>query len=140
MTRLPQVLVNNFSEFKLFFKFSVVGASGAVVDLSLLTLLYKVLRVSLPVSVAIGFAAAVINNYTWNVLWTYGHQDHSDQHHVTLSKFLVVSVVGLMINEAIVNLMTALLNESFWLIGKLLAMGLVLFWNFTVNRLWTFRE
>ena len=142
--RMPLVVQKNLHEFKLFFKFSMVGTTGAIVDLGLLNFLhYFVWRdawsIMLYPAVAISFSAAVLNNYTWNILWTYSHQDHSDQHHITLSKFFVVSVIGLLINLTIVYLMTDVLR-FYWLIGKLVAMGIVLFWNFTANRLWTFNQ
>ncbi|MEP7200014.1 MAG: GtrA family protein [Chloroflexota bacterium] len=140
VNRLPQVVLDNAHEVKIFAKFSVVGTTGALVDLSVLTVMYKLINLPLALAIAIGFIAAVVNNYTWNILWTYSHQDHSEQHHITLSKFIIVSMIGLAINEVIVNLMTAALSESFWFVAKLVAMGVVLFWNFTINRVWTFKE
>ncbi len=140
MVNLRDMMLNNLDELKIFLKFAVVGVTGAIVDLGLLSILYTRMSVPLTLAVAIAFLAAVINNYTWNIVWTYNHQDHSEQHYVTLSKFALVSIVGLGINEAIVNLMTGGLGESVWLIAKLAAMGIVMFWNFSANRLWTFRE
>jgi dolichol-phosphate mannosyltransferase len=90
-------------------------------------------------AVALTFTAAVVNNYSWNILWTYRHQDHSEHHHITLSKFFVVSLIGLFINLGIVFFMTEIVN-LYWLIGKLVAMGVVMFWNFFVNRFWTFNK
>jgi putative flippase GtrA len=150
--RLPQMVVNHMPQavldyshdLKIFAKFSAVGITGAIVDFGSLTLLHQFVwqnswDVMLYPAVAISFTAAVVNNYIWNILWTYRHQDHSDQHHITLSKFFVVSLVGLMINLVIVYVGTELLNV-YWLIGKLVATVVVLFWNFFVNRFWTFKE
>lgn len=140
--RMPAIVQRNLLEVKIFVKFAVVGTTGAIVDLGLLNLMHYFVwhdswDVMLYPAVTISFSAAVINNYTWNILWTYRHQDHSDQHHVTLSKFFIVSVIGLLINLGIVYVMTDMLG-FYWLIGKLIAMGIVLFWNFMANRLWTF--
>jgi len=129
VVRLRQLMLNNLDELKIFFKFSVVGVTGAIVDLGLLSILYTRLNVALTLAVAIAFIAAVVNNYTWNILWTYSHQDHSEQHHVTMSKFVLVSVVGLAINEVIVNLLTGVLGAWLWLIAKLVAMGIVLIYK-----------
>jgi putative flippase GtrA len=142
--RVPQAVLENIHELKLFFKFSMVGLTGAIVDLGLLNFMHYFVwhsswDVMLYPAVTISFSAAVVNNYTWNIHWTYRHQDHSDRHHVTLSKFFVVSVVGLFINLSIVYVMTELF-DLYWLIGKLVAMALVLFWNFFINRFWTFNE
>jgi dolichol-phosphate mannosyltransferase len=144
VNRMPQVVLDYSHDLKIFAKFSMVGVTGAIIDLGILNVLHffvwqKSWDVMLYPAVAISFTAAVVNNYTWNILWTYRHQDHSDQHHVTLSKFFVVSLVGLLINLSIVYVATEWLN-FYWLIGKLIAMGVVLFWNFFVNRFWTFKD
>ncbi|MBI5876021.1 MAG: GtrA family protein [Chloroflexi bacterium] len=142
--RMPPMVQRNLHEVKIFLKFAVVGTTGAIVDLGLLNVMHLFVwhdtwDIMLYPAVTISFSAAVLNNYTWNILWTYNHQDHSDQHHITLSKFFIVSVIGLLINLSIVYLMTDILG-FYWLIGKLLAMLIVLFWNFAVNRLWTFNQ
>ena len=144
VNRMPQVVLDYSHDLKIFAKFSAVGVTGAIIDLGILNFLHlyvwqKSWDVMLYPAVAVSFTAAVVNNYTWNILWTYRHQDHSDQHHVTLSKFFVVSLVGLLINLGIVYAVTELMN-IYWLIGKLVAMAVVLFWNFFANRFWTFKE
>ncbi|MES4787321.1 MAG: hypothetical protein C4294_17650, partial [Nitrospiraceae bacterium] len=128
INRLPAVVLDNLHEFKLFFKFSMVGVTGATVDFGSLTILHEVLDFPLLPSVAAAFSLAVINNYVWNVLWTYNHHDHSNQHHVKLSKFFVVSLVGLLINLSIVHVMTNVIG-IFWLFSKLTATLIVLVWN-----------
>jgi putative flippase GtrA len=50
-----------------------------------------------------------------------------------------VSLVGLIMNLGIVYVATELM-ALYWLIGKLAAMVVVLFWNFFVNRSWTFKD
>jgi putative flippase GtrA len=143
--RLPIVVQDNLHEFKYFLKFAVVGTTGAIVDLGTLFLLNQFVW-SQPevweslkyVAITIAFCAAVVNNYSWNILWTYNHQDHSDQHHITLSKFTLVSVMGLLINWTLVFVVHDVLGFRL-LIGKLTAMGVVMFWKFIVNRLWTFK-
>lgn len=142
--RVPQVVLDNSHNLKIFAKFSMVGITGAIVDLGILNVLHLFVwqqswDTMLYPAVAISFSAAVVNNYIWNILWTYRHQDHSDQHHVTLSKFFVVSLVGLLINLGIVYAATQWLN-LYWLISKLVAMAVVLFWNFYINRNWTFKD
>jgi putative flippase GtrA len=144
INRMPQAVLNYSHDLKIFFKFSMVGVTGAIVDLGILNALHAFVwqnswDVMLYPAVAISFSAAVINNYNWNILWTYSHQDHSEQHHVTLSKFFVVSLVGLIMNLGIVYVATELM-ALYWLIGKLAAMVVVLFWNFFVNRSWTFKD
>ena len=137
--RAPPFVVPHLREVKYFLKFSVVGVTGFIVDFGSLTILHELLDFPLLPSVATAFCAAVVNNYVWNILWTYSHQDHSNHHHKTLSKFAVVSLVGLLVNLSIVHVMSNILG-IFWLFSKITATAIVLFWNFAANRLWTFRE
>ena len=144
--RLPITVQNNLHEFKYFLKFIVVGTTGAIVDLGTLFLLNQfvwsqadVWESMKYVAITIAFCAAVVNNYTWNILWTYNHQDHSDQHNVTLSKFTLVSVMGLLLNWIIIFVVHDVVGFRL-LIGKLAAMGVVMFWNFILNRIWTFKD
>ena len=105
---------------------------------------------------AIGFVAAVLQNYLLNYRWTFG--DHrttmTKSRWLQVSQFALVSFVGLGIN-AVVREIVYHLMEPVWLsllqdpmgaevIGYnfsiAAAIGVVLFWNFGVNRLWTFRN
>ena len=75
-------------------------------------------------------ASFILNN-----LWTF-RQDVSGWHR-RAPKFLAVALGGLLWNDAILHLLTqAGLND---VTAKLIATGIVLFWNFTLQKSWTFR-
>jgi putative flippase GtrA len=146
-----------------FTKFLVVGTLGFVIDFGTLTFLVEV--VNLPVLVAtntpfgeiaglvlantIAFSLAVLSNFSWNRYWTYP-ESRSKRKRVQLPQFAVVSILGLLINNAILALTTPLFSAliadiSFipdsidgYVPAKILATIVVLFWNFFVNRFWTF--
>ena len=126
-----------------FLKFATVGAIGMVVDLSVLTLTREVLRLPLEIAVGLGFTVAVLSNFTWNRRWTF---PESRQRPLSsqLVQFVVVNVIGLGLNEAVI----LGLHPLFWvflkdppayLVAKVIAIGIVLFWNYFVNRIWTYR-
>lgn len=127
-----------------FVKFSVVGATGTVVNLLVLkATLFLWGRLigdpTLGVEVfasGLAFCVAVVNNYLLNRWWTFRA---TGSFSVQALKFFIVSCAGLGLNEL-----------AFWVfrgrleIGVLVSQGLaivcVLPFNFFVNKLWSFRE
>jgi putative flippase GtrA len=132
-----------------FFKFLVVGTIGFVVDFGTLSVLKEVVGLETLVANTISFTAAVISNFIWNRFWTY---PDSRQKSVwaQLGQFGVVSIIGLAINNFLVVLletpfeqltaMTPLGAERGYIPAKMVATIVVLFWNFFVNRFWTFND
>lgn len=157
-TRLRRELVR-------FWKFMVVGAIGAVVDFGTFNLLHGVLRLISPLAQALSFTAAVTSNFLWNRYWTYP-DSRSKAVGSQAVQFAAVNVVGLGIRTPIFmgveagmrraaaslllvasgglpSLVYRLLPPSD-LLGSNMALALavivVLFWNFGVNRLWTYSD
>jgi putative flippase GtrA len=161
IARLTTLARTNQKEFTRFIKFCGVGILGAVIDFGVLNLLIQLLGFSKVVANSFSFTAAVISNFVWNRLWVYP-ETKSDPLRKQFVQFLVVNVAGLFINTAIFYLSdrwvlgeTGLLAGSVGLLAlaigmahfdlayngaKVIATGVVLFWNFFVNRLWTFRH
>lgn len=127
-----------------FIKFALVGALGMVVDLTILNVLHGLVGFHLLVANSISFSAAVVSNFTWNRLWTFP-ETRNRPVHTQLAQFATVSVIGLGINNFILwqlyHLFRPYLGSPWnYNAAKILAIGVVLFWNFGVNRLWTFRD
>ena len=130
-------------EFVRFLKFATVGAIGMVVDLTVLNVMHKVFGLPLLVANTISFTTAVISNFTWNRLWTF---PESRERPVgsQLGKFTLVNMIGLAINNLVLWLafqMTQQIVPDPWdyNLAKVLAIGVVLFWNYFVNRAWTYK-
>lgn len=143
MTRLTKLAQANSRELKRFIKFAIVGTSGAVVDFGVLNLLHLVFGVSKFWANACSFTLAVINNFTWNRLWTFPESRERDLR-TQLVQFSVVNVVGLVINQVVFLSLDAYLFGP-WLgrlgynLAKAVAIIVVLFWNYGINRIWTYR-
>ena len=133
-----------------FFKFLVVGTIGFIVDFGLLTYLVEVLGFIPVVANTFSFSAAVVSNFTFNRYWTYP-DSRSKRRRVQLIQFFLVSIIGLTIN----NLLLLLLQQPFdvllhttpmanfiegYIPAKIVATVVVLFWNFFVNRYWTYGD
>jgi dolichol-phosphate mannosyltransferase len=137
LTRLAEAVVANPRFVKQFVKFAIVGSIGTVVDICILVFLKEIVGINVYVANTFSFTAAVLNNYTLNTLWTFGDQDK--QHKRQLVQFFIVSIVGLGLSQVLLFVFHDILNQHY-LIAKCLAILIVLFWNFTANRLWTFKE
>jgi putative flippase GtrA len=147
LLRLPGInrlgLADRPRELIRFLKFATVGAIGMVVDLTVLTLSREVLGLSLSLAVFLGFTLAVISNFTWNRLWTF---PESRQRPLgsQLVQFFIINAIGLGINEVVVlglhPVFSHVLREpASYMAAKVIAIGIVLFWNYFVNRKWTYK-
>lgn len=139
-------------ELKRFLKFATVGAIGAITDITVLNILVQLFSVSSAPAKAVGFCAAVVQNFYLNQRWTFPESQERNTRN-QLFKFGVVSLVGLGINMLVFLAVDSFL-KSYWQMmiedpdlaffvsynfATLCAIGVVLFWNFTANRFWTYR-
>jgi dolichol-phosphate mannosyltransferase len=120
-----------------FFKFCVVGTTGAIIDIGGLYILVEFLGVHYLIAATISFTVAVINNYFLNKHWTF--KNKSKEHAKQFVGFLLVSIVGLLINLAVMYALTEWLFV-WYLLSKAIAAIIVLFWNFFMNKYVTFKE
>lgn len=153
-------------EFARFLKFSVVGTIGAVVDFGTFNLLHTLLGMWSVLASVCSFCAAVFSNFIWNRYWTYPDSRSKPVFQQAL-QFALVNVIGLLVRTPIFALsegpMTrlaeriisttptaippgseGLLSLEPHVLGPNLALALavivVLFWNFGVNRIWTYSD
>jgi putative flippase GtrA len=140
-----KAFITNRKEQKRFVKFAIVGAIGATVDLAVFNFL--LLAVGLPPTIAspIGVFTAICSNFTWNRFWSF---PESRQRPLVpqFARYLAINLVGLVINQLIfttvLHYVTPMFGIGFPLdanLSKAFAIGVVLFWNFVVNRLTTYR-
>jgi putative flippase GtrA len=147
-------IVKDPTERTRFLKFMAVGTMGAVIDFGIANVLAHFFQVPLDIAGTISFICAIISNFTWNRYWTY---PESRSRHLAqqLAMFFVVNVAGLAIRYPILhygelpvlqffqnlNLHTFLTPE-FLARNCVLAtaVGIVMLWNFFVNRYWTYND
>jgi putative flippase GtrA len=143
----------NKKEFIRFVKFGAVGVIGSVIDFGVLNLLTIVFHVSFLVSSIISFTLAVMNNFILNRFWTYP-ETRKNPFTKQLVQFAIVSCLGLAIRIPLISYLDKVLTKlaAEWIptvltptiVGHNLALaiviGVVMLWNYFVNRLWTFRS
>jgi putative flippase GtrA len=126
-----------------FVKFATVGAIGTVVDFTVLNVLILVFGLSKFWANTFSFSAAVLSNFIWNRLWTFP-ESRQEPLVAQLIQFGLVSIGGYVINQTIFLGLDALVLHEWGTLGynvaKAIAILVVLFWNFAVNRIWTYRN
>ena len=137
-TPLPKQEVTRFA------RFLAVGAVGTLLDFGILTLL-KLSGMPTLFANSLSFTAGLLNNFTWNRLWTFSDTIKTDWRK-QLTQFTFVSLAGLALNNLIFlsleGVLGALLGQPQWgyLPAKVIATGIVVFWNYFANRTWTFKN
>jgi putative flippase GtrA len=143
VNRFTTLVANNRTELGRFAKFGVVGIIGSVVDFSILNLCIQSFGMAKWLANTFSFTAAVISNFTWNRLWTFP-ESREKPLLSQLGKFFVVNLGGYAINQIIFLSLDHYVFSSWgtwgYNISKAIAIGVVLFWNFGINRIWTYKE
>ncbi|GAB1360734.1 GtrA family protein [Porphyromonadaceae bacterium] len=119
-----------------FLKFGLVGASGFVLDFAITYWLKEKVRLNKYFANSTGFVLAATSNYFLNRLWTFVSSNPDIQSEYTL--FIIISIIGLGINNFIIYLLTSRLSANFYL-AKVIAIIIVTGWNFTMNYLYNFK-
>jgi putative flippase GtrA len=118
-----------------FLKFGIVGFSGLFVDFGVTYLCKEIFRIQKYISNSIGFTVAASTNYILNRVWTFQSVDPNIA--LEYSEFLIISIIGLGINNFILWLIITRLKYNFYL-SKLFAIAVVTVWNFLANYFITF--
>ena len=146
-------IITNPQERTRFLKFMVVGVVGAVVDFGIMNLLSKLFGMSLVWAGTISFICAIISNFIWNRFWTYP-DSRSRPISGQLLMFFIVNVAGLAIRLPILDFLEPPMRSMFLhlslniftpeFLGRnftlAVAVGVVMLWNFFVNRYWTYND
>lgn len=148
------MILNNHKERTRFLRFSVVGTIGALVDFGVMNLLTHLANMPLVPAGTISFVCAVISNFLGNRYWTYPDSRSKRIVH-QLTMFFLVNTAGVAIRIPILHFiepaLLGLLPAANWqlpvsaeFVAKnstlALAIGIVMIWNFFINRYWTYND
>jgi len=146
-------ILTNKKERTRFIKFGIVGIIGSVIDFGVFNLLTILANCSSMISNIISFTLAVINNFILNRYWTYPDTKETP-FMKQMVQFSIVSGLGLAIrvplfkylenlliplaSRIVPNLLTpTIVGHN---VALALVIGVVMLWNFFVNRFWTFKN
>ena len=148
------MILTDTKERNRFLKFALVGTLGAVIDFGVMNLLSHFTNMVLVYAGTISFICAVFSNFIWNRLWTYP-ESRSRPLLNQLGMFFLVNLAGIAIRIPILHYLeppllrffegifhTSYDTAEFYAKNLTLAVavGIVMLWNFFVNRYWTYND
>lgn len=128
-------LIKNNDLIKLI-RFSIVGVGNTLVNWSIFIIL-NAFGVYYILSNIIAYIIATVNSYIWNSLWVFKYGQGLNIN--TSVKFFILNLVGLTVNTTIMYILVDILNFNKF-IALVIASVLVVMMNYTINKLWVFKE
>lgn len=117
-------------------RFSIVGVGNTLVNWSIFIIL-NAFGVYYIISNIIAYTIATVNSYIWNSLWVFKYGQGLNIN--TSVKFFILNLVGLTVNTTIMYILVDILNFNKF-IALVIASVLVVMMNYTINKLWVFKE
>lgn len=119
-----------------FFRYLICGGIATLCDMAVLYILTHILNVNHLFAAAVGFSVGVATNYTLNTVLVF---KSSGKIKKEFPLFLIVGIGGLLWTELIIWLLSEKLTLDV-MIAKIVAVIIVLFWNFFMRKKFVFPE
>lgn len=127
-----------------FLKFGTVGASGTVVNLSILYLAQEHVfdgitapELRLNLSLALAIFCATLNNFMWNRVWTWADRKHHyDKPWLAqFGQYTLACWVSIALQAVFTNVLAP---HFYYVVANLIAIALTSVLNYVMNDVWTF--
>ncbi len=125
-------------------RFIISGGLCFAIELVILILLHDKLRLDTLLATPIAFLISVVANYLMCVLWVFSGA--REQNNIAKLGFFITSAVGLFLNEGLMFLFRVIFGEdhvilnifhftiTMYMINKVLATLIVMFWNYITKK------
>lgn len=113
-------------------KFGIVGGIATIIDMFFLFIFKELCGISLVISNTLSFSIAVIYNYIASVKWVFKVKKQNRKRDFIL--FIVFSIIGLIINDALISILSKRLN-IYYLLSKVFATIVTMIFNFITRKL-----
>lgn len=114
-------------------KFGVVGVIAFAIDYGLLIFLTEVFGIDYLVSATVSFTVSVVFNYMASMRYVFAHREGMSRRR-EFAIFVVLSVIGLLINNACLWLGVDMLGVDYR-IAKIVVTAIVMVWNFVTRKI-----
>lgn len=115
------------------FKFGLVGGSAFVIDYGLMILLVEIFGMHYLLASGISFSVSVIYNYLLSVHWVFDVEKGGNKK-AEFAVFLILSVIGLGLNQVLMWLFTDKLG-LLYMLAKVIATAIVMVYNFITRKI-----
>jgi dolichol-phosphate mannosyltransferase len=136
LKHVRRLYIYKFGNFSDFVQFAIVGFTGSIVNLTLLTA-FVAAGISTRVAVALAIAISILWNFFLNRRFSFAHA-RKDPMLKQLGRFLVASSAGALVNYAVTMLLVKSVQHAQLAALAGIAAGLAL--NFSASRYWVFRQ
>jgi putative flippase GtrA len=119
-------------------KYFFVGGASAVIDFILFSIFIYTLNIAWPIAGGISFIFATATNYFLSIRFVF-NQGARFKQSIELSLVYLVSGVGLILNLSFLYVLIEI-SGGHPLIAKIMATGVVFFWNFFIRQFFIFKS
>lgn len=114
------------------FRYVFVGGTAFVVDFFFLYFFSDICGIYYLISAVLSFIISVLVNYLMSTKWVF-NQDNIQNKVLEFNLFILISTIGLGFTEILLYFFTDIIG-LYYLISKVIAAIIVLFWNFLARR------
>lgn len=115
------------------FRYIFVGGTAFVVDFFFLYFFSDICGIYYLISAVLSFIISVLVNYLMSTKWVF-NQDNIQNKVLEFNLFILISTIGLGFTEILLYFFTDIVG-LYYLISKVIAAIIVLFWNFLARRI-----
>lgn len=117
------------------FKFGLVGVVATVLDFLFLFLFTEVFGMYYLLSAAFSFVLSTLFNYAASMRFVFNSKFSNDEKTKELFLFIVLSVIGLLLNQFLMWLFVEKI-AFYYMLAKIGATFFVMAWNFISRKVW----
>lgn len=129
-------LIKKYPQLEEFTTFLVIGACNTALDFCIYLSLTRFIGLYFVIANTISFSITATVSFFLNKHFTFRNKEK--RVHTQYVKFIVVSVLGLLWNNLIIFSFVKFVHLHD-IAAKVIAIGIVLFWNYGMNKIWSFR-
>ena len=115
-----------------FFRYIFVGGTAFIVDFFFLYFFSDICGIYYLISAVLSFIISVLVNYIMSTRWVF-NQDNICNKVLEFNLFILISTIGLVFTEVLLYFFTDIVG-LYYLVSKIIASIIVLFWNFLARR------
>jgi len=120
------------------FRYLVASGIAFIIDFSMLYVLTDYFGLYYLHASALSFVSGILSIYILSITWVFQHRSFSKKR-IELPVFIVIGIIGLMINQTGMYLITETVG-LYYLLSKILISILVFAWNFTARKIILFTK